>query len=111
MVIDRFNENLQEEIRYRIDSYEEDRDWYEASMTVLQACNEYLDWMEEYSFAELSKGVKRDQREIRKWFIELGIYKAYSNRALSKIMVTSGKKYDFIMDGNKYRFETWDVKV
>ena len=42
-------------------------------------------------------------RNLRQYFILLGIFKVVTDKELIHISVSSGKKYDFIMDGKKYQ--------
>lgn len=54
---------------------------------------------------ESSEGIPRKWIiAIRKYLIELGVYRAWSPEELSRV-VSIGKKYDFKMQGQYYMFE------
>lgn len=44
-------------------------------------------------------------KRVRRIMIALGMYKAISEEHLKNIYVSSGKQYDFILDGQKYVFK------
>jgi hypothetical protein len=47
--------------------------------------------------------------ELQRYLAGIGVFKAYTDEQLAHIVTMGGhgRKYDFRMDGQKYRFETW----
>ena len=89
-----FPSDLQQEILIQLDASE---DWtYKDPFLLLYAI---IYEVESY------EGIPRKWiMAIRKYLIELGVYQVWSPEELSR-MVSTGKKYDFKMQGQYYVFE------
>jgi hypothetical protein len=91
---------LWEEIQEQMFYIEEDRQGAEGVYDETDALNDIMDVTQYNGDAPI---MLKQCREIA---IKLGWYKEVSEDELSRTIVTRGKKYDFKLDGKKYKWDS-----
>lgn len=96
----KFSEYIENEIEWLMDIDTEGGEGY----TRAEAIKEIETQMEDNGDPSERKYLK----EIRLYLISVGVYEVLSEERLAKIQVTSGKKYDFKINGVFYGFKSWE---
>ena len=101
-----FPDDLREEIRFHLEEWKETEYAQEEIETTTPFLLLYQTVLDIENFEiQNPPANKKWIKAMRLWFIELGVYRAYTKDQLRDVQVLHGKKYEFKMNGLYYQFE------